>query len=160
MSQVAVIDYRSLKVEIIERKLNELDVSRVERIKSIEKHGKNIVDEYVSSATKIGFIPGGCIPIIHGLCIKMIGDLNKIVGIKGGGFAEEIFADVVIGIIATPFMIVPLLSVAVAAAYVQTTGEDYLKALISVMHSSTDRELEDNALMKERLQQELIKFKK
>lgn len=159
--RTSVNDYRYLKVEIIERKLNELDANRVERIEAIEKQGKNIIDSYVSSATKIGFIPGGCIPIVHGMCVKMIGDLNKAIGIKGGsGFAEEIFADVVVGIIATPLMIVPLLSAAVAAAYVQTTGEGYLKALMSVMYLSTDKELEDNALMKERLQQEIIKFKK
>lgn len=57
-------------------------------------------------------------------------------------------------------MVVPLLSAAVAYGYVSTVGEDYLKALMSVIYLSTDRELENNALIKERLSQELKKVKK
>ena len=159
--RTSVNDYKLLKVNVIERKLNDLDASKVERINSIEEHGKRIVKKYGSSATKIGFVPGGCIPIVHGMCIKMIADLNKAAGIKGGGnLAEEVFTNAVVGIIATPFMIVPLLSAAVASAYVETVGESYLKALMSVIHLSTDKELEDNALMKERLSKELKKIKK
>ena len=159
--RTSVNDYKLLKVSIIERKLEELDISRAERIDSIESNGKWIVSNYVSSATKIGFIPGGCIPIVHGMCVKMIADLNKAAGIKGGGnLAEEVFTDVVVGIVATPFMMIPLFSAAVASAYVETIGENYLKALMSVIHLSTDKELEDNALMKERLSKELKKIKK
>ena len=158
--QSSVSDYKNLKVDILERKLNSLDEGRIARIQQIENRGKQIIRGYESSATKIGFIPGGCIPIVHGMCIKMIADLNKAAGIKGGGdFASEIFADVVVGLIATPFMVVPLLSAAVANAYVSTVGKDYLKALMSVIYLSTDRELENNALIKERLSQELKKIK-
>ena len=91
----------------------------------------------------------------------MIADLNSISGIKfGRKFADEIFIDLVLGLISTPFMIVPLLSSAVAYAYVEQVGEGYMKALMNVIHLSSDRELEDNELMKKRLKEELSKLKK
>lgn len=159
--RTSINDYKFLKVNIIERKIDSLDKNREERIKNIETRGNIIISDYESKATKIGFVPGGCIPIIHGMCIKMIADLNSIAGFKSGkSFADEIFADAVIGLIATPFMAVPLLSAAVASAYVQTIGESYLKALISVIHLSSDRELTNNELMKKRLKEELSKLKK
>ena len=130
-------------------------------IKNIENRGGKIISDYEAKATKIGFIPGGCIPIIHGMCIKMIADLNSIAGFKSGkNFADEIFVDAVIGLIVTPFMVVPLVSAAAASAYVRTIGESYLKALISVIYLSSDRELANNELMKKRLKEELSKLKK
>lgn len=159
--ETSVSDYKHLKVRILEKKLNLIDDRRNERIAEIEREGKEIIEKYVSSATKIGFVWGSCIPIVHGMCIKLIADLNKLAGFKSGKkFAGEIFNDVIVGIIATPFMFVPLLSAAVANAYVQTTGDDYLKALLSVIEQSSDKELRDNTLMKERLKKELKKLKK
>jgi GTPase SAR1 family protein len=159
--RISINDYKFLKVNIIEKKIDALDKNREERIKNIEIRGNQIINDYGANATKIGFIPGGCIPIVHGMCIKMIADLNSTAGFKSGKeFAEEIFTDAVLGLIATPFMVVPLLSAAVAYAYVQTVGESYLKALISVIHLSSDRELANNELMKKRLKEELSKLKK
>lgn len=158
--RTSVNDYKGLKVKILEQKIFGLDESRKERINYIESKGNAIVSDYSSAATKIGFIPGGCIPIVHGMCIKMIADLNKLAGIKGNAnFADDIFANVVLGLISTPFMAVPLLSAAVAYAYVQQVGEDYMKALMSVIYLSSDHELENNELMKERLKRELSKLK-
>lgn len=154
--ETSVREYRYLKGDIIEKKLNVLDESRQERIKSIELKGKRIIDDYVSAATKIGFIPGGCIPFIHGISIKLIAELNKLAGFKPEkDFAGEIFNDAIVGLIATPFMLLPLLSAGVAQAYVLTVGEDYLRALLSVIDKSSDSELKDNVLMKERLKNEL-----
>lgn len=159
--RVSINDYKSLKVNIIEKKIDSLDKNREEQIKNIEVRGNRVISDYNSKATKIGFIPSGCIPIVHGMCIKMIADLNNVAGFKSGkSFADEVFADAILGLIATPFMAVPLLSAAVASAYVQTVGESYLKALISVIHLSSDRELSDNELRKKRLKEELSKLKK
>lgn len=158
--RVSINAYKSLKVNIVEKKINFLDKIREERIKNIEVRGNRIISDYNSKAKKVGFIPGGCIPIIHGMCIKMIADLNSIAGFKyGKGFAGKIFADAVLGAIATPFMSVPLLSAAVAHRYVQAVGGSYLKALISVIHLSSDSELTNNELMKKRLKEELSKLK-
>lgn len=159
--RASINDYRFLKVNIIEKKIDSLDKIREERIKNIEERGKRIISDFNSKATKVGFIPGGCIPIIHSMCIKMIADLNSTAGFKSGkGFANEVFLDAVLGVIVTPFMAVPLLSAAIASAYVQTIGESYLKALINVIHLSSDRELANNELMKKRLKEELSKLKK
>ena len=156
----SVNDYDDLKVNILEKKLHALDERRKERIKRIEKRGNSIISNYVSAATKIGFIPGGCIPIVHGMCIKLVADLNDLIGFSSSkDLADEIFSDVIVGIIATPFMMIPFLSTAVAAGYVKTVGEYYLKALLSVIHLSSDQELEDNALMKQRLKKELTRLK-
>lgn len=157
----SVYDYRYLKVNILEKKLNDLDEQRKERIAWIERKGNDIIEKYASAATKIGFVPGGCIPVVHGICIKLIAELNNLVGFQSGKeFADEIFSYVIVGIITTPFMVIPLLSAAVALGYVQAIGEDYLKAILNVIDQSSDRELQDNAFIKERLKQELKKLKK
>lgn len=159
--RTSINDYKSLKVRIIEQKLFELDENRKEQIKRIETKGNEIVSHYLTTATKIGFVPVGCIPIVHGMCIKMIADLNDLAGIRfGGNFASEIFADFIVGLITTPFMMVPLLSSAFARAYVQVVGKGYLKALMSVVHLSSAEELKDNQLMKQRLKDELTKLMK
>lgn len=159
--EMSLNDYKASKVKILEAKLFALDKDREERIRKIEKHGNNIVSDYSAKATKIGFVPGGCIPVVHGMCIKMITELNSLAGIKAGAnFSGEIFSDVVLGLIATPLMMIPLLSAAAACAYVQQVGEEYLKALMSVIHLSSDRELKDNTLVKQRLRDELTKLKK
>lgn len=159
--EMSLNDYKASKVKILEAKLFALDKDREERIRKIEKHGNNIVSDYSAKATKIGFVPGGCIPVVHGMCIKMITELNSLAGIKAGvNFSGEIFSDVVLGLIATPLMMIPLLSAAAACAYVQQVGEEYLKALMSVIHLSSDRELKDNTLVKQRLRDELTKLKK
>ena len=166
--RTSVVDYQALKIEILEKKLEILekksDVSHEDRkahIRCMEETGNGIISDYASSAEKIGFIPGVCIPVVHGMCIKMIGDLNDLAGIKSGEhFAEEIFKDVILGLVASPFMCIPLLSAFAASAYIEQIGKDYMKALFGVMDLSSDYELKDNALVKERLKKELSKIKK
>lgn len=166
--RTSVVDYQVLKIEILEKKLEILekksDVShenRKARIRYMEETGNRIISEYASSAEKIGFIPGVCIPVVYGMCIKMIGDLNDLAGFKSGEhFADEIFKDVILGLMTAPFMCIPLISAAAAAAYMEQIGEDYMKALFGVMDLSSDYELKDNALVKERLKKELSKIKK
>lgn len=156
--RTSVVNYGNLKVELLERKIDELDTGRNDRINQIERRCQGKISDYVSAATKIGFVSGGCIPIVHGMCIKMIADLNKTAGFKSSKkFVQEIFTDAILGIVATPFMLVPLLSVAVASAYVQQVGDDYLKVMMNVIHLSSDRELNDNVLMQNRIKNELKK---
>ncbi|SFC55841.1 GTPase domain-containing protein [Butyrivibrio sp. YAB3001] len=157
----SINDYKKLRVKILEQKIDNLDENRKLRIEQIESRGKAVVSGYSSAAKKIGFVPGGCIPIVHGMCIKMISDLNGIAGIKSGGdLAAEVFALITFGIIASPFMAVPLVSSLIASIYVETVGDFYLEALVKVIHLSTDKELKDNELIKKRLKEELSKLKK
>ena len=157
----SINDYEYLKVNILEKKISSLDLRKKERIAEIENKGKEIIKKYGSKATKIGIIPGACIPIIYGMCAKLIVDLNKIAGFKSSKeAATDIFSSVIVGIIAAPLMAVPLLSSVMAAGYVKVVGEAYLETLINVIYLSSDKELEDNELLQKRIKDELKKFKK
>ncbi len=147
--RTSVVDYQAMKIEILEKKLEILekksDVShedRKARIRYMEEMGNRIISDYASSAEKIG-------------------DLNDLAGIKPGEHsANEIFEDVIFGLITAPFMCIPLLSAVAVKAYMEQIGEDYMKALFRVIDLSSDYELKDNALVKERLKKELSKIKK
>lgn len=157
----SVLEYDKTKVRILESKLTKLTEDRKQRISAMRKTGMDCVEKYSNKAMKIGFVPGGCIPVVHGICITMIMALNKIVGINASkGFASDIFANAVVGLIATPFMIVPLVSAGVAYAYVAAVGENYLDSLMAVIQRSSDEELKNNDLMAERIKAEIKKRKK
>lgn len=157
----SINDYEYLKVNILEKKISTLDLRKKERIVEIENKGKETIENYGAKAMKIALIPGACIPFIYGMCAKLIGDLNKIAGFKSSkNFSSEIFANVIVGIIAAPLMAVPLLSSVMAAGYVKAVGEVYLETLINVIYLSSDKELEDNELLQKRIKDELKKFKK
>lgn len=159
--QTSILEYDKTKVHILESKLGQLSNDRKKRIQKLRADGQTCVDSYSDKAGKIGFVPGGCIPVVHGLCISMIASLNKIVEINSSkGFSTDIFANALVGVVATPFMAIPLLSAAVAYAYVGAVGESYLDTLMSVISRSTDAELKNNDLMAERIKEELKKRKK
>lgn len=159
--QQSVTDYNNSKVMILESKLSILSDDRKQRIAVMRKAGMNCIDSYSNKAKKIGFVPGGCIPIVHGMCVAMIMELNSIVGINASkDFAAEIFASAIIGLIVTPFMFVPLVSAGAAYVYVAGVGEAYLDSLMMVLERSTDEELKNNDLMAERIKAEIKKRKK
>ena len=116
------------------------------------------VHEYEKQASKIGIVPGLCIPVIHSKVVKMIREINTILGIKG--MTEDYIADIIVGAIATPFMLVPGVSILTASAYVESVGETYTDALVKVIENSDAQELEDNDLMKKKIKLELKKLKK
>ena len=156
----AILDYDSSKIYILETKLLKLERDKEKRIEQLREKGKSYINDYSDKAMKVGIVPVGCIPIIHGMCIKMLVDLNGMVGINSAkGFAADIFANAVVGIIATPFMTVPLLSVGVASAYISAVGETYLDTLINVIERSMDWELKNNELISRRITEELKKRK-
>jgi GTPase SAR1 family protein len=159
--QKSVGDYDKLKVSILEEKLDVLSQERANIIQRLNDQGESCVKKYSDKAMKIGFVPGGCIPFVHGICIKIIMELNKIVGITGAeDFATEIFENAVVGIIVTPFMAIPLLSGFVASAYVETVGDGYMETMRHVIETSTVSELKDNELMSKRIKEEIRKRKK
>ncbi len=155
--ETSIVDYQNLKYKVLKNKLLALTHLRENRIKRISERAYSTVNDYTNKATKIGFIPGGCIPIIHGMLIKMIADINKICGLKG--FAEDYIADFVVGLIATPFMAVPLLSAAVAGGYINSIGKTYTEALIKVIEKSSDEELKNNDIVAEKVKRELSRMK-
>ena len=156
-----ITDYQGRKVKILEKKIDLLDNMRKERISEIERNGRRCVEEHATNAAKIGVLPVGCIPFVHGICIKMMVELNEIAGIKGGSIlAAEIFNNTILGVVSAPFMGLPLLSIAFAKAYIETVGDRYLGVLLNVIDRSTDQELKDNTLMLQRIKDELHKLKK
>lgn len=158
--RLSVVDYNKHKVKILESKLNQLAQEKNERIEELRKNGMEYIQKYTDRAMKIGYIPLGCIPIVHGICIKMLVELNKMVGINSArGFATDIFAEVIMGIIMTPFMSIPVVSALAAGGYVSAIGETYLDSLISVIQRSSDSELKNNELMSKRIAEELKKRK-
>jgi len=155
----SVFDCDKFKVRILKSKLDKLNselyISK-DKIDKMEQQGKAIIDDYSDMAMKIGFIPGGCIPIVHGLCIEMITELNKVFGIiTTEGFGADIFSNVMVGIIATPFMAVPVLSAAVAYGYVGSVGETYIEAIKNVAMHSTYADIGTKELMAKRIKNEL-----
>ena len=157
----SVVDYDKHKVTILEFKLDKLRQDKNNQIEEFRKKGMECVEKYTDKALKIGVVPWGCIPIVHGLCIKMLIELNRLVSINSAKrYATDIFTDVVVGVIATPFMGVPLVSSAVAAAYVKSFGKTYLDALMSVIERSNDSDLKNTDLMAKRIREELEKRKR
>ena len=156
----SINDFRKCKVRILEDKIKSLDIIREEQkknlIKRITEKGEKCIKRHVSKAEKIAIVPIGCIPFVHGICASMILELNEIAGLNIG---EEIFSNFLVGLVATPFMGVPLLSIAVASAYVETVGDTYLMALTSVIENATDLNFEDTDEMEERLKEELRRLK-
>ena len=156
--------YKDLKVTVLQSKLDGLQASenaaKIGRLKQIERDGKKCINNYSDAASKVAILPIGCIPAIHGMCIKMIADISNIAGISlGMDGAEELFTNVIVGLIVTPFMAVPLLSIPVAEGYIESVGEDYLSSLMSVLRRSSSAELENTELLKKRLREELKKYK-
>jgi hypothetical protein len=157
----SVFDYDKLKTNILESKLERLSHRREEKIAEIKDRANRCIQEYAQSARKIGKFPLFCIPFIHGICIKMLYKLDKIIGIHTTkGFEEYIFTNVIVGIIVTPLMVIPLCSAAAAQAYIEKAGEEYLKALIAVIEKSTDSELANIELVSARIKDELSRKKK
>ena len=157
----SIKDYYKYKIHVIESKIDELTTKSENEILRIENKGKVCISKCSEEVKKIGWLPVGCIPFVHGKCIKMISELNEIGGLaSSSSFADEVFSDVVVGVVMTPFMAVPLLSSFAAQAYIETLGESYLKAIVSVVKNSTENELKDTNIIKQRLKEQLEKNSK
>lgn len=141
--------------EELENTLKRLQVKakRIEHIAEMEKSGSACIEKWSKRAMKIGFIPGGCMPFVHGICSKMLKELNEIFKLPTSKRIDDnAFVDAIVGAIITPFMVMPIISAAAATGYVTQVGEDYLKALVTVIEKSTEDELENADLLEKRLQ--------
>ncbi|NLK10165.1 MAG: GTPase domain-containing protein [Staphylococcus equorum] len=157
--RLSLTEYNRMKVRVLESKLNaiqqKLDVSEW-YIKNYENKARACIEEYVNKAGKIGWLPAGCIPFVHGLCIKMVAELHDLYGLSSSeDFAANIFTHIIVGLLATPFMAVPFLSSKVAKDYVEAAGEGYAEALSSAIKHSKYSDLSDQKLMTERIRQQL-----
>jgi len=104
-----------------------------EKLEKLAAQGYACVEKYSKKTIKASFLPFVSIPFVHGLCIAMISELNKIFGVDPA--KGETPSNIALGVATTPFMAVPLLGAIVAASYVETVGKSYIKALIEEMES-------------------------
>ena len=154
-------DYNKNKVHVLEQKLQFLQQDRKRIAQSMRERGARCVAAYSRKAEKVAWVPVGCIPFVHGLCVKMLTELDHIAGISSAkGFISELLSDEALGLIATPVMAIPLLSVAAATSYIETVGENYLNVLLAVVEDTPTGEMRNNRSMEERIRAELKKRKK
>jgi len=116
-------------------------------------------------AAAISFVPLVSVPLVHGICVKMIVQLNKIFGISTDTrFGSEIFNNVLAGVVMAPVMALPLLGAGMSYVYIKSIGEDYATAVAAVL-SSVEKEkdagsaccvdIEDECLIADRIKLEL-----
>lgn len=152
----SICDYYDYKIKVMDSIIDELMEQSNAKLKEIERKGKACIRKYSEKVGKVGWVPGGCIPYVYSRCVKMISELNSIGGlVKDKEYASEFFDDIIVGIFMAPFMAIPLLSKFAAESYIETTGENYLKAMLDVVKKSTKAELKNKKLIKERMEQQL-----
>ena len=61
----------------------------------------------------------------------------------------------IVAILLTPLMTLPFAGKFFSEVYVESVGETYIDSLLNIMYISTDEELKDIKLMKERISAEL-----
>jgi len=124
----------------------------------VEKAQK-CVDGHVKQAMAVSFVPLVSLPMVYGVCAKMIVKLDKIFGIPmAKGWNSEIVQDMVVGLVAAPALLIPVLGAGVAATYVRTIGENYAKAVGAVVRTSNPQELNDIRFVARKVKEELKKI--
>jgi len=104
---------------------------RTDKTETLFAEGKACVRSYAKKVVKASFLPLVSLPLAHGLCAAMLKDLDKIFGV--GKAVDENPSNIALGLLATPFMAVPLWGAIAAKAYIETVGESYLRALTKKM---------------------------
>lgn len=154
--------HNTLKNRILEAKLKSIEESLFvseATISSIEEKASRCCKKHVRNAKKIGWIPVLCIPFVYDIFVKMVGKLHEIYGLPTNkDFVKDIATYSVAGLILTPLMVIPVLSWAVATAYIETAGEKYCKALSYVLKKSRYGELSNQRLMAERIKRQVDKM--
>jgi len=106
---------------------------RKNEIKLLTTQGKECIRDYSGKVIKASFLPLVSIPLVHSLCVAMLRELDKIFDVSP--VKDEKLSNIAIGVLATPFMMVPIWGAIAAKAYVETVGESYLKALIDIAYT-------------------------
>ena len=125
----------------------------------INEQAQKCIDAHAKQALAVSFIPFVSLPIVYGVCAKMIIKLDKIFGIPTAkGWDSEILNDVLAGVIVAPALAIPLLGAGVAATYVKSIGESYAQAVTAVVSTAAPEELSDGAFVASRVKEELQKI--
>ena len=123
------------------------------------KQAQDCIEAHAKQAIAVSFIPLVSLPIVYGVCAKMIVKLDKIYGIPTAkGWDSEIVQDIMAGVIAAPALAVPFLGAGVASVFVNSIGKSYSQAVAAVVSVSTEEERSDGKLVAERVKNELKKI--
>lgn len=148
--------YNDLKVRILEKNLYQLNEEHRKRLERLKAEGSSCVEKYANRAMYIGFIPIVSIPIVHGLCVSVVSDLEKMAGLDSLD-NDQIIANIVVGAIMTPLMAIPLFGGLVAGGYVHAAGEGALEALISVVENNSEVDLRNKETVIRKMKEEMNK---
>jgi len=125
----------------------------------MSENAQKCIDAHIKQAIAASFIPLVSLPIVYGICAKMILQLDKIFGIPTAkGWDSEIVQDLMAGIVAAPAMIIPVLGAGVASAYIKSIGEFYAQAVSIVVSTATSQELSDSTFVARQVKEELNKI--
>jgi len=117
---------------------------------------RECIDSHAKQAVAVSFIPFISVPIVYGVCAKMIVALDKIFGIPTEtGWDSEIVSDILAGVVAAPALAIPLLGAGAASIYIKSIGENYARAVAAVVSRATADELTDGAFIARRVKEEL-----
>ena len=105
-----------------------------DKLEMLTLQGKECIELFSKRALKASFLPIVSLPLVHGLCVAMQAELDKIFDV--GPAKGEKYSNIALGVFATPFMAIPLLGSIPSAAYVKTVGASYMKALIKLHEDS------------------------
>lgn len=104
------------------------------KIELLVAQGKECIIDYSDKVVKASFLPLVSVPLVHSLCVAMLTELDKIFDVESA--EGEKFSNIALGVLATPFMLVPVWGAIAAKAYVETVGKSYLKALVEMSEKS------------------------
>jgi uncharacterized protein (DUF697 family) len=117
------------------------------------------IETHANQAIAVSFIPLISTPIVYGVCTKMIVQLDKIFGIPTKkGWDSEIVNNILAGVIAAPALMIPILGAGVASVYIKSIGENYAKAVSTVLSHATDEERHDSEYITRSIKEELQKI--
>ncbi|MCL2204850.1 MAG: hypothetical protein FWB88_13045 [Defluviitaleaceae bacterium] len=127
-------------------------------MESIKEQARECIDSHAKQAVAVSFIPFVSIPIVYGVCAKMIVRLDGIFGIPTAkGWDSEIVHDIMAGIIAAPALAIPFLGAGVASVYIKSIGENYARAVSTVLETATPEQHTDPVFLSRRVKEELHK---
>lgn len=150
-------EYKESRTKLLESKLELLLENKNDKVFKLRKNAETCIQKYSDKASKAARIPLGCIPVIHGLCAKMISEINELLDIHDAKeLSSDIIVNVVVGALVTPMMAIPGFSIIAATSYIETAGEQYLKTLMSIVEKSTLSELRNSEAMIKRIKEELL----
>ena len=117
------------------------------------------IKTHANQAIAVSFIPLISVPIVYGVCAKMIVQLDKIFGIPTStGWDSEIVNNILAGVVAAPALMIPLLGAGAASVYIKSIGESYIKAVSAVLSRTTPEEQHDSEYITRSIKEELQKI--